>query len=219
MWSFFAWPLIAVLFSTALLLGGWVEQIIDDAEQSFLDPITNPIPQMAPTPTATPSAPAIDSEDWRKDPALIERAVQDQVNIYRLAHGLQALQYREDIASIALRHSRFQATQEQIGHEGPNGQTVENRFANTDYLCGENVLMRPRALAFREIYGIVVGREGDIFDMELDELAAELVQMWIESPDHEQNMRGSHYEIGGVGVYYKESPEELYVTHNLCFSK
>ena len=79
--------------------------------------------------------------------------------------------------------------------------------------------MRPKALAFREIYGIVVGREGDIFDMELDELAAELVQIWINSPGHEQNMRDPNIELGGVGIHYNESPEELYVTHNLCFSK
>jgi uncharacterized protein YkwD len=200
-------------------LGGWVEKIIDDVEQGSLDPITNPIPHRAPTPTATPGAPAIDSEDWRKDPALIERAVQDQVNIYRRAHGLQALQYREDIASISPNHSRFQATQEQIGHGGPNGQTVENRFANTDYLCGENILMRPRALSRREVYGIVVGREGDIFDMALDELAAELVQIWIGSPGHEQNMRDPNIELSGVGIHYNDSSEELYATHNLCFSK
>ena len=38
-------------------------------------------------------------------------------------------------------------------------------------------------------------------------------------PGHERNMRGTDYTLGGVGLYYSISAEELYVTHNLCFAE
>jgi uncharacterized protein YkwD len=92
-------------------------------------------------------------------------------------------------------------------------------FQNTPFSCGENILMKPRATSITQLNGVTVSRENDIVQMSVDQLAGLLVQQWIGSPGHRQNMRGAQYEYSGVGIYYAEAKEELYATHNLCFKK
>jgi uncharacterized protein YkwD len=92
-------------------------------------------------------------------------------------------------------------------------------FQGTSFRCGENILMKPRATSMTQRNGVTVSRQNDILKMNIDELAGLLVQQWIGSPGHRQNMLGLQYQFSGVGIYYSEAKEELFATHNLCFKK
>ncbi|MBM3925631.1 MAG: CAP domain-containing protein [SAR202 cluster bacterium] len=157
---------------------------------------------------------------WRDDITLLEKSINFHVNMYRQGFGLYDLEYRDEISDISRGHSYYQSVIGNIDHKGRNETSVDDRFRNTSYLCGENVLMRPRARSESRLYGLfTTSRVGDILNMSTDALAAELVSLWIESTGHEENMRGQHYRFGGVGIHYDEDGEQLYVTHNLCLMK
>ena len=75
---------------------------------------------------------------------------------------------------------------------------------------------RSRSITTDESGSVVFDRCDDILKTGADRLPKELVQGWIQSPRHEENMRTPHYELGGAGVDYSENKEELYATHNMC---
>ena len=67
--------------------------------------------------------------------------------------------------------------------------------------------------------GRVISRADDIFSMSIYALATTLVQQWIDSPLHEENMRAPQYTFSGVGIFYDAEQEYLFATHNLCFRR
>lgn len=193
----------------------------DNAKQDLLANNTSErarTPYLTATSTPTPDKATLRGA-WLGDMSLLEVAVQDEVNLYRRIRGLYGLEYNLVVADIARRHSRYSASVGAASHTGAGGTDVDDRFRNTSYACGENVLMMPRATMTRTLNGIPVSRENDIRSMNTMQLARYLVQAWIESPGHEENMRGRYYELGGVGAWYDTGTEELYVTHDLCFKR
>lgn len=176
-------------------------------------PVATPLPQRivrstpAP-PTSTPTQE--DGTSWRRSIPILERAVHDNINTYRAQHRLPQLAYSSELSKIARNHPESMARV---------FQHSSGLFQNTPFSCGENILMKPRATSMTQINGVTVSWENDILKMSVDELVGLLVQQWIGSPGHRQNMLGSQYEYSGAGIYYSEAKEELFATHSLCFNK
>ena len=168
-------------------------------------------------PSGTKEAPS----HWLEDISMLEAAVHERINTYRGGHGLGALIYSSDIANIAQRHSERMASAYQVRGILLHSDELSpsDPFENSSFGCGENILMTPRVSAVTKLYGIVVSRDDDILEMAPGELASRLVQQWIESPLHEENMGGREYEFSGLGIYYDKKSEQLFATHNLCFNK
>ncbi len=155
---------------------------------------------------------------WVTDFDRLEKAIHDRVNQHRANHGQRALTFDPKIALEARKHSEFMALVYDVRglvHFDETG--FPDPFPSLGFICGENVLMRPRSLATTSMYGMTVQREDDMLQMSDAELADDLVQQWIASSPHEKNMREADYRVGGVGVFYSKEREEVFATHNLCF--
>ena len=156
------------------------------------------------------------SPHWRESIPGLEGVVQKQVNQYREFHSLSTLEYVLTIAQVARGHSAHVSAGKFFDHVTPEGQAVDDRFAATGLYCGENIVMLPRATSISSVSGVIVYRENDILQMAESDLAEYIVQSWIESPGHLENMLVAHYQLGGVGIHYNESDEQLFATHNMC---
>ena len=49
----------------------------------------------------------------------------------------------------------------------------------------------------------------------LEELANLVVDGWMDSPGHRENILNSSYDVEGIGVAINDD-EEVYVTQNFC---
>ena len=153
--------------------------------------------------------------DWLADGRRLERAVQEAVNAYRRARGLDPMRYRDDVAVVAREHSENMAQLGFFGHVDQLGRGPAARFPSSSLHCGENLIQIPRAVASTRVLGVTLWRERDLFRMSSPRVAELLVQGWAASPGHEEQMRFPTLNVGGVGAFYEEEGG-LYVTHNLC---
>ncbi len=133
------------------------------------------------------------------DPRLAshEAALHTSVNALRRQHGLIELRRDAAIDAVARAHSRDMVARRYFAHETPEGWTPPDRLARggiTDItLAGENVGLTNR---------------GDP--------NAEIVEGWLASPVHRQNLLAPMFNTTGVGIaraadgtlYYTQ----LYVT-------
>lgn len=133
------------------------------------------------------------------DPRLapLEAALHASVNGVRQQHGLIALRRDAAIDAVARAHSRDMAERRYFAHETPEGLTPPDRLARGGItnitLAGENVGLTTR------------GNPN-----------AEIVQGWLASPVHRQNLLAPMFNATGIGVaraadgtlYYTQ----LYVT-------
>jgi uncharacterized protein YkwD len=139
------------------------------------------------------------AESLRADPRLtpVEAALYESINDVRAQHGLIALQRDEAVDAVARAHSHDMATRQYFAHETPEGLTPPDRLARGGVtnitLAGENVGLTNRS-----------------------DPNAEIVQSWLASPVHRQNLLAPMFNRTGIGIaqaadgtlYYTQ----LYVT-------
>jgi uncharacterized protein YkwD len=123
----------------------------------------------------------------------MEREIHQLLNQYRARRGLPALQYDERMAEVAREHSAAMAAHSRpFGHAGfeQRGSAIA-RF------------LPYRGLAENVAYD---GRGGA-------NLSSLVVEGWIGSAPHRQNIEGS-YELTGIGVA-RDAPGVAYVPQHL----
>ncbi len=139
------------------------------------------------------------AEPAGSDPLLVslESALYDSVNAVRQQHGVIPLQRDSAIDAVARAHSRDMAARRYFAHETPEGLTPPDRLQRGGItnitLAGENVGLTNR---------------GDP--------NVEIVQGWLASPIHRQNLLAPMFNRTGIGIaraadgtlYYTQ----LYVT-------
>lgn len=128
-----------------------------------------------------------------------EREIHKEVNITRSVQGVGTLQYRNDIAEVARTHSEDMAARDYFSHNAPDGTDHSDRLEATGIQCeasGEN-------LAYRE---------GIFSDPE--RLADQVVQQWINSEGHRENLLEQQWQAEGIGVHI--DGDEVWVTQVFC---
>lgn len=150
--------------------------------------------------------------NWREAVQLTEVAVQRRVNDSRKEVGIAPLRYVEVVADIARSHSK---RMHDIGRLVHSNQLGPDQFVGTGLLCGENILYSPRQAAI----AVNIPVATDLETKSVDSMAASIWLQWSTSPPHNENMLSPQYTLGGVGIYYDEETEQMYATHNLCFTK
>lgn len=125
----------------------------------------------------------------------VEANVAQLVNEEREIRGLSPLEYREDVSAVARAHSGDMVRHEYTGHQGSDGRLPADRIneAGIDCLVGENA-----AQTFH--YRIIRTDDGRTIHTAADEVAEDLVNQWMNSPDHRSNILHEGYESHGVGV-------------------
>lgn len=143
------------------------------------------------------------------DTTRVETAIHREVNARREAAGVAPLVHRMPLRRVARAHSRTMAEEGYVGHRGPDGRTLADRYARADYRCdsgnatgGENLLRL------------------DVGSTEVAEsaVARRAVTSWMNSRTHRQRILSDEWREEGVGVAVATRSDRtlVYVTQTFC---
>lgn len=131
--------------------------------------------------------------------AEIERAIHEETNDRRRKHSLDSLAYSNHLSTIAMHHSRDMAHRGYFAHTNPDGQAAIDRYreyGHSDRSAGENIAkIYPDRTASAE------------------EAARTVVDEWMASPGHRENVLRDRFEREGLGVYLAQDGA-MYATQN-----
>ncbi|WP_276258647.1 CAP domain-containing protein [Haloglomus litoreum] len=130
----------------------------------------------------------------------VEHLVAEEVNERRAANGLDPLDYDADLAAVAAFHSRDMHDRDYFAHEGPDGETVSDRYSRFGIDCngGENIyLTRGGGLAATE-----------------RTLADHVVREWMNSEGHREAILKERFTRQGIGIVIVDG--SVYATQNFC---
>jgi len=121
----------------------------------------------------------------------LERSVLTDINVFRVAHHLTALQLSTPLTSAAIAHTQEMATQGYFAHESANGELfwkrIQTYYPSTPWVywsVGENLLWSSPDVG-----------------------AAQALQLWLNSPEHRANLMNPHWrEIGIAAVHANAAP-------------
>ncbi len=186
-------------------------------------PTSTPSPTATPTltPTATPTSTPINAQ--RIDAREVEVLTHQLINEERIKHGSEPLEHVEQIRLIARLHSEDMATRDYFSHDTPEGRDPTDRGNLVGYQCrkafgnsyrlglGENIHQN---WLFGG-YQIVNGERTPIDWFTADELAAQAVKGWMDSPGHRENLLDATYDRAGMGVAIADSGK-VFFAQNFC---
>lgn len=150
----------------------------------------------------------------------IERLVHAEVNERRADRGLSRLAYDPALAAIADDYSVAMAQRDFFAHVDPDGDDFADRYEEAGYRCrvstggnryatgGENLAQSWWERQVRTDRGTAY------YDTERG-LAEGVVDQWMNSTGHRENILMPHWEHEGIGVDITASGKVL-VTQNFC---
>lgn len=167
--------------------------------------------------TETPGATAGDGQPNATDREPLnrtaaERAIAAAINRERTARDLDPVEYRPGLADVARNHSRDMIARDYYAHESPDGETPFGRVQSSSVSCssvGENIA----ASWWQREFESTDGKR--TLHTTPEELADGLVEQWLNSPEHRENMLRPDWERTGVGIAVTAEGEVL-VTQNFC---
>jgi len=168
------------------------------------------------TANASDSDPAIDRAET-------ERYVHEYVNEERTERGLASLEFDPDLREVARYYSARMAREEFFAHTAPDGGTLSDRYDRFDYDCrvsvgdgriatgGENLAYTYYEMPVKTDDGV------EFYDTER-ELARGIVDGWMNSKGHRENLLQPYWEHEGIGVYAvtEDGRLRVYATQHFC---
>lgn len=142
-----------------------------------------------------PAAAHMSTGDTQGPQPSIEAQVLQQMNAQRTARRLPALRRLAVLNRPARAQSAFMAASGAFQHEGADGAQFWVRLVKAGY---------PRTRAMAENIAMVSGCDATT--------AAQIVQLWMESPGHRANLLSRQMRNTGIGVVATDGCEEVYVT-------
>lgn len=149
----------------------------------------------------------------------VARAVHAAVNGVRAEMGVGRLQYDSRLATIANGHSETMASEGYIYHRGVDG-SMEDRYERYGYDCrvpvsSNRYLTGAENVAQAWYRTSIIG--GGYYDSP-EELADGIVDQWLNSEGHRENLLRSAWRREGIGVEIVREDGNLavYVTQNFC---
>lgn len=141
----------------------------------------------------------------------LEHLVKEKVDSVRRENNLPALRNDSILYVAAKDHSGYMNDRDQLTHyenDIPEKQTPSLRvkFHGGDEFIGvgENVLFD---FAFQPVNTKGVGTHTN---STYDQLAYDMVNMWVHSPPHYQNIITPTYQLTGVAITYNEKTDKFY---------
>lgn len=133
----------------------------------------------------------------------VEAEIHDQVNEIRAERGLSELEHDDEIASVARIHSQDMNERDYFSHTNPEGETPADRF-------GDLYPAECRAVGENLAY-IQTGAGGY---GSAEEIADRIVQGWMDSDGHRENLLREDWDSEGIGVYIEDG--RIDATQNFC---
>ncbi len=154
----------------------------------------------------------------------LERTVHDGINNERIKAGLPALSWEDALSRIARYHSEDMAARNYFNHVSPEGETFSDRYEMFGYTCsrqvgmtvymgGENLLMNNVADTYT--YDEETGQVLTYNFLTIEQLAANAVSGWMNSPEHRENILFPHFQKEGIGIYVTDDGK-VFMTENFC---
>jgi uncharacterized protein YkwD len=157
------------------------------------------------TPDSTPQA---KKESFNR--TRVERLVWKFTNEKRVENGLRRVEYAPRIVEPARGHSQNMARHGYVGHTQPNGQTMEERYSGVCRYPGENVFGTWYENDFE------AWKTGEVKHLTTEkELARYLVNGWMRSEGHRENILTPKWEELGVGIY-KRDDGKVFAAQTFC---
>lgn len=178
-------------------------------------------------PSSTPSQTTDSAGAGRPDFEDADRLLHLEVNRARADLGVDALQWSEPLAEVALAHSQDMARRGYFAHESPEGSTPSDRAIKGGIDCrvetsdgryrvgvSENLYVTTAYESIRKRRrGTVVEQDIDWFSP--DEVARRTVQAWLDSPGHRRNLLDDVPSTHGIGVAMSDD-DRINITQVLC---
>ena len=133
--------------------------------------------------------------------------IHDKINEERKQYGLKELRWDSKLALIAEKHSKDMGQREYFSHDTPEGLDPTDRANNAGYSCRKDYGSYYTIGIAENIYKIkgVIGGYENISDS--------VVEGWMDSPGHRQNILEKNYDRQGIGVAIDNGWQ---ITQNLC---
>lgn len=176
-------PLIACLWLTGCLMAPPVAQPTDGPE--------------------APLPPAPEAERPALEAATVVSRVLGGINRERALRDVPPLQEDPALTAIARAHSADMAARGYFSHDSPEGHRAATRARQADYRyrnLGENLFQGSR---YGSVARIPLRNGGYRYDYDYHtpgEMAALVVQGWMESLGHRQNMLSPEFSHAGLGL-------------------
>ena len=160
------------------------------------------------------------STEWVSE---LEGQIHVLVNDERRRAALTVLTLDSKLSDVARAHSSDMAMHSFFDHDNPSGQSPSSRAANAGYKCfkdygtyytegiAENIFQTWLRSSTTYMYGLPVGKDY----MSVERLSRQIVDGWMDSPGHRQNIVDRNYDRQGIGVAVAID-EKVYVTQNFC---
>lgn len=152
-------------------------------------------------PTEDPGTTRLDTGESSIHSEEVEARIHDRINTIRTEHDLSQLDHDDTIASIGRTHSHDMAEREYFSHTNPEGEGPDDRF-------GGLYPSQCRAVGENLAY---VGTAGAT---DADEIAERIVNGWMNSEGHRENVLTARWDSQGIGVYIAD--QRVYATQNFC---
>jgi len=152
----------------------------------------------------------------------LEMEIHDLVNLERQKNGLPPLSWDAQLADTARSHSQDMVKRSYFSHYNPEGQGPTERAIAAGYSCykdygyyytegiAENICQDNLLESGYEICFIPLNNWKD-----KNKLASSIVNNWMTSFGHRQNILDISYDREGIGVAIS-SNDVVYVTQNFC---
>ena len=190
-------------------------------------------------PTATTTSDLKHVGEQMLDPREVERWVIDFTNAERRRAGLNPFLEDSAISNIARMHSQNMANLDifshDIGGKDPTDRALDNGYdcraywpdGSYSYGLSENIAKHPRVTQWigTSLFGVSTSYRPDIFDEDSKAMAFGLVEGWMNSLGHRENILDGDSRRIGVGVAilqeeeYGYADETVFATQNFSACK
>ena len=217
---------VAGLVGVAVALGVFAGLTLIDDPGEGATPTPDPItPAPTPDPTATPvlttvsptTTPAA-TPTATPDPLVSQRAVEyhvyRRVNYLRGTRGYEDLGLNRSLREVARYHSEGMATRGRVDHEGPDGETLDDRLARFGLTCesrSETVGRARFGMPVRAVNGTNVTYET------AEAVGKALVREWMDTPTPRSDLLRIEWTRMAVGVHAVERNEGAMVYATMVF--
>lgn len=151
----------------------------------------------------------VDTPEESVDEATIETQVIAGVNDARAEHGVGELRENGTLSEAARGHGEDMAEREFVAHENPDGESPRERVHRAELDCeavGENVAQTWWDEPLETDDGNRLQSN--------DDLAAWLIEQWLASPSHRENLLDDHWTETGVAVVVEN--DQVFAVQKFC---
>lgn len=154
----------------------------------------------------------------------IEYLIHEEINERRQQHGLQPIAFDPQLREIARYHSKDMAENQYFAHTSPSGETMGDRYDKFGYTCrvstgGNRYATGAENIAYTYANERIRHENGETSYYSTEEEIAEgLVNGWMNSTGHRENILKSYWQNEGIGIYIIEvdGKTRVYATQNFC---